>query len=90
MEGPGPKHVIVMGEDEMAFMFTGPPSGEDAAGENADVHRHSLADRLLREFKSFLPAVARVQPVEAVFASATCPAGKIVRLAAPSQAVLDG
>lgn len=87
MEGPGQKHVIVMGEDEMAFMFTDPPADAGGAEENAHVHIHSLADRLLREFKSFLPTVSRVRPVEAVFASGKCPAGKIVRLVAPAQPV---
>lgn len=87
MEGPGPKHVIVMGEDEMAFMFTDPPA--DGAEETAHVHVHSLADRLLREFKSFLPTVSRVRPVDAVFASGRFPSGKPVRLVAPSQAVFE-
>ena len=89
MEGPGPKHVIVMGEDEMAFMFTDPPADAGGAEEKNHVHLHSLADRLLREFKSFLPTVSRVRPVEAVFASGKFPSGKPVRLVTPSRAVFE-
>lgn len=90
MDRPGQKHVIVMGDDEMAFLFTGPSEAEDAAQEKEPSDVHGLADRLLREFKSFLPTVARVRPIEAVFASRQLGAGKPVRLAAPSQGLFDG
>jgi hypothetical protein len=90
MERPCQKHVIVMADDEMAFLFTGPSEAEPAAKEKEPSDVHGLADRLLREFKSFLPKVSRVRPVEAVFASRQLGAGKPVRLVAPSQALYDG
>ena len=73
--------VIVVGEDDMAFVFTTPDERLNRAESNqekAAADAPGLADRLLLEFKSFLPTVTRIRPVEAVIA-----AGKPVRLAAP-------
>ncbi len=90
MERLGQKQFIVMGPDDMAYLFTDTPESarvsHDTAANDHDRKMkepgdQSLADRLLREFKSFLPKVTRVRPMEAVF-----PTGRAVRLAAPVNA----
>ncbi len=68
------RHVVVVGGDCTAFFFSDAKNAGAAPTEKPS----GLRDRLLAEFKSFLPKVSRVRPVQARLAS-----GRTLQIIAP-------